>query len=63
MMRDMSVVLHVDDKHRVKVSEPLCPLVAAECGCQVIVQGRSAVHVADHEFTRLSISSLQLYLS
>ena len=52
MMRDMSVLVCVDDKHRVKVGEPLA---AAECRCQVIVHSRSVFQVADHDFTRFSI--------
>ena len=41
MMRDVSVLVCVDDKHRVKVGEPSCPVAAAERGRQVIVHGRS----------------------
>ena len=41
MIRDVSVLLCVDDKHRVKVGEPLCPVAAAERGRQVIVYSRS----------------------
>ena len=55
MMRDVSVLVCVDDKHHVKVGEPSCPVAAAECGRQVIVHGRSEFQVADHDFTRLSI--------
>ena len=28
----------VDDKHQIKVGEPLCPVAATEQGCKVIVQ-------------------------
>lgn len=38
----MSVLVCVDDKHRVKVGEPLCPVAAAERGRQVLVHSRSA---------------------
>ena len=55
MMRDVSVLVCVDDKHRVKVGEPLCPVAAAERGRQVIVHSRSAFLVADHDFMRFSI--------
>ena len=55
MMRDVSVLVCVDDKHRVKVGEPSCPVAAAERGRQVIVHGRSEFQVADHDFTRFSI--------
>ena len=31
MMRDVPVLVCVDDKHCVNVGEPLCPVAAAEC--------------------------------
>ena len=55
MMRDVSMLVCVDDKHHVKVGEPACPVAAAERGRQVIVHGGSAFQVADHDFTRFSI--------
>ena len=44
----------VDDKHRVKVGEPSCPVAAAERGRQVIVRSGTSFQVADHDFTRFS---------
>ena len=55
MMRDVSVMVCADDKHRVKVGELLCPVAAAEHGCQAIVHSRSAFQVGDHNFTKFSI--------
>ena len=55
MMRGASMLVCEDDKHHVKVGEPACPVAAAERGRQVIEHGRSALQVADHDFTRLSI--------
>lgn len=56
MMRDVSVLVCVDDKHRVKVGEPFCPVAVAERGRHVIVQGRCAFQVAEHDFTRFSVT-------
>ena len=55
LMRDVAMLVCVDDKHRVKIGEPSCPVAAAERGRQVIVHGRSAFQVADHDFTKFSI--------
>ena len=44
----------VDDKHRVKVGEPSCPVAGAERGRQVIVRSGTSFQVADHDFTRFS---------
>ena len=55
MMRDVSVLVCVD-KHRVKVGEPFCPVAVAERGRHVIVQGRCAFQVAEHDFTRFSVT-------
>ena len=41
----------VDDKHRVKVGEPSCPVAAAERGRQVVVRSGTSFQVADHDFT------------
>ena len=45
----------VDDKHRVKVGEPSCPVAAAERDSQVIVRSGTSFQVPDHDFTRFSI--------
>ena len=55
MIRCVCALVCVDDKHHVKVGKPFCPVAAAECGCQVIMQGRCAFQVADHDFTRYSV--------
>ena len=41
LMRNVSVLVCVDDKHRVKEGKPSVPVAAAERGRQVIVHGRS----------------------
>ena len=55
LMRELSALVCMDDKHRVKVGEPSCPVAATERGRQVIVHGKSVFQVADHDFTRFSI--------
>ncbi len=53
--RDDSMVICLDDKHRLKVGEPGFPVAAAERGRRVIVSLQEEFHVADHDFTRFSI--------
>ena len=55
LLRDFCVFACVDDKHRVKVGEPSCPVAAAERGRQVLVRSGTSFQVADHDFTRFSI--------
>ena len=54
-LRNSAVFACVDDKHRVKVGEPSCPVAAAERGRQVIVSSGTSFQVADHDFTRFSM--------
>ena len=49
---DESLLVCLDDKHRLKIGEPGFPVAAAEKGQRVIV---SLQEVADHDFTRFSI--------
>ena len=53
--RDASLLICLDDKHRLKVGEPGYPVAAAERGRRVIVSLREVFEVADHDFTRFSI--------
>ena len=48
----------MDDKHRIKIGEPSCPVAAAERGRQVIVHSSTSFQVADHDFTRFNIIPL-----
>ena len=52
--RDVSTLVCADDKHRIKVGEPSCPVASAERGRQVLVHGSTLFQVADHDFTRFS---------
>ena len=42
MMRDVSVLVCVDNEHRVKVGEPLCPVAVVERGCRLLC--KAGVH-------------------
>ena len=46
----------MEDKHSCKVGEPGCPVAAVERGKQVIVGLNETMEVADHDFTRTSIT-------
>ena len=45
----------VEDKYRVQVGEPFCPVAAAERGRQVLLHSGTSFQVADHDFTRFSM--------
>ena len=46
----------MDDKHTCKVGEPDFPVAAAKRGKEVIVARSQSLLVADHDFTKLSVS-------
>ena len=46
----------IDDKHKLKVGEPGFPVAAAERGRQVLVKAGTTFEVADHDFTKFSIT-------
>ena len=54
-MQQQCVFVCIDDKHRVKIGEPNCPVASAERGRQVIVGTQSSFQAADHDFTKFSI--------
>ena len=43
----------VNNKHRVKVGEPSCPVAAAERGRQVLVHSGASFQVSDHDFSMI----------
>ena len=45
----------LDDKHKVQVGEPNCPVAAAKRGRQVLVHSSTSFFMGDHDFTRKSI--------
>ena len=46
----------LDDKHTIKVGEPGCPVASVERGKRVLVVKGKTLAVADHNFTRLSLT-------
>ena len=55
LMKDFAMFVSIDDKHRIKVGEPDCPVASAERGRQVLVGSQSLLLAADHDFTKFSI--------
>ena len=55
MLRDHSMFLCLDDKHKVKVGEPGFPVAAAERGRRVLTAAGSRFLVGDHDFTKISL--------
>ena len=55
LFKRQSLLICLDDKHRLKVGEPGFPVAAAERGRRVIVSLKEEFQVSDHDFTRLSI--------
>ena len=53
--RSQSLLICLDDKHRIKCGEPGFPVAAAERGRRVIVSLSQEFQVGDHDFTRFSI--------
>ena len=54
-LKDYCTMVCIDDKHRLKVGEPWCPVAAAERGRRVIVRAGTTFEVGDHDFTKFSI--------
>lgn len=54
--RDYGNFICIDDKHKIKVGEPGLPVAAAERGKEVIVSLNETFVVADHDFTRFSLT-------
>ncbi len=54
--RDIVTLASLDDKHKVKVGEPNYPLAAAERAKQVIVGPNQVMVVADHDFSKSTIT-------
>ena len=53
--RRFTVFSSLDDKHKVNVGSPACPVAAAERGRQVLVHSSTNFEVCDHDFTFMSI--------
>ena len=54
--RQHCLMVCMDDKHTVKVGEPNYPVAGAERGKQVLVTSSKTFAVADHDFTKFSLT-------
>lgn len=54
-LRNHSMFISLDDKHRIKIGEPGFPVAAAERGKKVIVSMQNQFVVGDHDFTKFSL--------
>lgn len=53
--RELTNFVCIDDKHKIKVGEPHCPLAAAERGRRVLVHSGATFEVSDHDFSKFSM--------
>lgn len=49
------LLFSVDDKNKIKVSEPNCSISAVDHGCPVLVALNLVVQSADHDFSSLTL--------
>lgn len=54
--RDISLFVCIDDKHKISVGEPNYPVAAVERGKEVIVSLNETFLVADHDFSKFSLT-------
>ena len=55
LVREHCHFFSVDDKHKIKVGEPDCPVASAERGRRVPVRSDETFVVADHDFTKFGV--------
>ena len=53
--QENSILVSIDNKHKIKVGEPGYPVAAVERGRQVIVSRTETFAVGDHDFTKFSL--------
>lgn len=56
LVRDHSNFVSIDDKHKIKVGEPRCPVASAERGRRVAVRSDEVLSVLDHDFTKFGLT-------
>ena len=56
MFRENSVLLSVDDKHKIKIGEPGHPVAAVERGKKVVIGLNQSFEVSDHDFTKMTLT-------
>ena len=55
--KDYTAFVSTDDKNKIKVGEPDCPVSAVTRGRQVLVARGQVVQTADHDFSSLNFDS------
>ena len=55
MLREFCAFVCIDDKRKLKVAEPNCPVAAAERGCRVPVRANEFLIMTDHDFTKFGL--------
>lgn len=55
MVRDYCQFVCLDDKHKIKVGEPDCPVASAERGRRVPMRANQSLQAGDHDFTKFGI--------
>lgn len=54
-VRDHCLFISIDDKHKVQICEPDCPVASAERSRRVLVRSDEAFTVADYDFTKFAL--------
>ncbi len=54
--------ISIDDKHKIKIGEPSCPVASAERGRRVIVRSDEVFAVSDHDFTKFGLIPSVVFL-
>ena len=55
LFREESLFINIDDKHKIKVGEPNCPVASAERGRRVPTRSDEVFTVMDHDFTKFGL--------
>ncbi len=55
LVRSHCIFASIDDKHKIKVGEPSCPVASAERGRRVLVRSDERFVVSDHDFTKFGL--------
>ena len=55
LFREESLFISIDDKHKIKVGEPNCPVASAERGRRVPTRSDEVFTVMDHDFTKFGL--------
>lgn len=55
LVRDHSNFVSIDDKHKINIGEPGCPVASAERGRRVPVRSDEVFAVSDHDFAKFGL--------